>query len=236
MPNMQDYLMHYGTKGQKWGVRRYQNEDGTLTAEGRERYGHLEDRGDQGVIKKWTLGSEGGEYAFAKWRERRHTKNLNKWQSRVDGSNGRHAKSNADLKNVMEHPSTKDLFSDSDKQKLQGIIDKDKKKDMTRAEKKVAKYQSKLDAQSAANANLDAYRRHSKTSKLVIQNSILSPTVGNSWRHARARGESRLGAFLEVATPVGWILRMERDKKAYGKYIVFADPAVNEYDANGMRD
>ena len=32
------YLAHHGIKGQKWGVRRYQNEDGTLTAEGRERY------------------------------------------------------------------------------------------------------------------------------------------------------------------------------------------------------
>lgn len=34
-----DELYHHGIKGQKWGVRRYQNADGTLTSEGRRRYG-----------------------------------------------------------------------------------------------------------------------------------------------------------------------------------------------------
>lgn len=32
-------LYHHGIQGQKWGVRRYQNADGTLTVEGRKRYG-----------------------------------------------------------------------------------------------------------------------------------------------------------------------------------------------------
>lgn len=31
-------LYHYGKKGMKWGVRRYQNKDGSLTAAGKKRY------------------------------------------------------------------------------------------------------------------------------------------------------------------------------------------------------
>lgn len=30
-------LYHHGIKGQKWGVRRYQNEDGSFTAKGKKR-------------------------------------------------------------------------------------------------------------------------------------------------------------------------------------------------------
>lgn len=32
------YLMHYGTLGQKWGIRKYQNPDGSLTPAGKLRY------------------------------------------------------------------------------------------------------------------------------------------------------------------------------------------------------
>lgn len=38
-----EYLAHYGIKGQKWGIRRFQNPDGTLTAEGLKRYGSVKE-------------------------------------------------------------------------------------------------------------------------------------------------------------------------------------------------
>lgn len=42
------YLVHFGIKGQRWGVRRFQNSDGTLTESGKKHY----DAADKKWVKK----------------------------------------------------------------------------------------------------------------------------------------------------------------------------------------
>lgn len=54
---MENELYHHGIKGQKWGVRRYQNKDGSLTDAGRKRAKKLEDEYFKLTGKK-TAGSD----------------------------------------------------------------------------------------------------------------------------------------------------------------------------------
>ena len=79
---MQDYILihsadicHWGILGQRWGVRRYQNEDGTRTELGKQRYGStgiraaIARRQNEKVdksFKKWQEGSKNKEDAINK--------------------------------------------------------------------------------------------------------------------------------------------------------------------------
>lgn len=65
---MADFLIHYGIKGQQHGVRRFQNENGTLTEEGKRRYGYY-DRADGSKDYKRLqkdAANDAKEYARAK--------------------------------------------------------------------------------------------------------------------------------------------------------------------------
>lgn len=78
---MDNQLQHWGIKGMKWGKRRYQNEDGTLTEAGKKRYYR---EADAAGYKEETAG--GGRYKTKKGGKRENfyvdTPEIEEWVRR----------------------------------------------------------------------------------------------------------------------------------------------------------
>ena len=75
-----DCLIHFGISGQKWGIRRYQNYDGTLTEEGRQRYLLGSDSEGNPTISKTALDL----YNRTSDRMNKDLKRINKKYDKVD--------------------------------------------------------------------------------------------------------------------------------------------------------
>ena len=73
---MEEELKHYGIKGMKWGVRRFQNSDGSLTSEGRKRYNGNDLKEAQKKVDKGKAMVDGVKKTRVKAAEKQHDKKI----------------------------------------------------------------------------------------------------------------------------------------------------------------
>lgn len=74
-------LYHHGVKGQKWGVRRYQNTDGSLTQSGKERYRRYQNE----LVSYTNRGREAYQHSDSRYKEflnqyKRSKAEVKKWK------------------------------------------------------------------------------------------------------------------------------------------------------------
>ena len=114
-------LEHHGILGQKWGVRRFQNKDGSLTPKGKKHYGNMSDDKLQKSLYKQVKKERANQSGWS-----------NKW--RVSNTIGENSKAvqdkyNEDLKkfrNSEEYKKASKKLTELNKKAEKGEIDLDK--------------------------------------------------------------------------------------------------------------
>lgn len=182
-------LCHHGVRGQKWGIRQYQNEDGSLTRAGEIHYGRV---GNKRQKKDYMRGALLYERAN---------------RIRLTDSDRKNGLGSRDLKEqrAAYYKGLKDVLKSKPKNAITRVA--------------LRRVNRKLKAQEAANDARDYYDNHSTVAKLWVQNKLLGHAKSERYRDARARGSGRARSFVEAildGTMVGTIMRRRGSKKAYG--------------------
>lgn len=123
------YLAHYGTKGMKWGERKYQNPDGSLTALGRVHYGVGEARKSVGkaavsvkeAIRKRVAPTNAELNAQIR---KQRSKNLNKEKRKELKALKKGQDDKDDAKKIEDPKGTHKKFTQMDDKELQDQINR----------------------------------------------------------------------------------------------------------------
>ena len=79
--NYSGSIVHHAVKGQRWGVRRYQNEDGSLTEAGKKKAEKAEIRSDAKKLAKAGIPGD--------WKDRIHKNRGTELYSKINQERGR---------------------------------------------------------------------------------------------------------------------------------------------------
>lgn len=202
-----DELYHHGIKGQKWGLRRFQNEDGSLTTAGREHYGYGQDRADRAKSEAVTAHKIANAYTNAM------DKKAAKRQAQADKKTNPFTRYNAQLRADRAKEEAKQAHKIADA--YTGAMDKKAEKRQAQADyyktpegqKELKARQEKMKKAAIAGAAivgtaLVAYGAY-KVTKGISANKKYKAALEVGKKYYGKMNDKALSNFVKIDTEVG---------------------------------
>lgn len=197
-------LQHHGTKGMKWGVKRYQTGNGTWTPEGlarrkaRGEYGDGDSRKSGRVNNRQPNKSSGGR----KTGEGYNSKIISIKQTKLKNELSNLKKKGASDERINKIQQKLDKVKIRDKKELISFRQKsltkkvNKLKEKGASSKKIDKAIKKLNVIKTRDLQQERYRKSTSTGKKAAQMLLMGPMGASYYKRLRGAGYGRIGAAV----------------------------------------
>jgi hypothetical protein len=192
-------LLHYGVLGMKWGIRRYENKDGTLTPAGKK---HYEKTGDKGY-KYHSMWTNSYKRAIARKNKSAESYRVSSKQASSEGKEKKAAKYDKKAAKAEDKAKKYEEY----RKRSQDLDDAEEEyaRNVGVGKTLLARLFVDGEVSKAAQMNLAVKARSTKTSVLTKQNKI------------RARGRTFIEGMI-LNPQIAAYIRRDRYVRQKGKY------------------